>query len=345
MTQRFSAQAWLIWTVAAAFIVLITRNPLYLSLILASVLAVYLSLEQRSAIALAWSTVLRIGLVVAGISVLFNVLTVHSGDRTIASLPSSWPIVGGALTWNAVLYGVISGMALLCLLLIAATLSTAVDRSALVRMMPQSLGTLGVAAAAALSMFPQMIAAIGQVREAHHSRGLRIRSVRDLQRLIIPVLNLGLERAFHLAESMESRGFGNRATGPQVPPYLAVTALGLATGGVVLIGIGYPFAGVVSIAIALVMIVAVSMKFRSKPIHRYRVSRLSRADLPVVLSSIIMIGITGFELAIGGGMLSYSTYPQLTIPDFSMTVAAASVMAAIPAVMSRSTRSIEPAHA
>jgi energy-coupling factor transport system permease protein len=345
MSQRYSAPAWLFWVAAVALIVLTTRNPVYLGLILFSVIFVYLGLERRSSIALAWTTVLRIGMVIAVISVLFNVLTVHIGDRQFARLPDSWPIIGGPLTVNAAVYGLISGLALLCLLLIAATLSTAVDRSALVRMMPQSLGTIAIAGTAALSMFPQTIAAIGQVREAHRARGLQLRSVRDIRRLIIPVMNLGLERAFGLAETMESRGFGNRQTGLRIPGIAAVMTLLILTTSVVLIGTGYAIAGIVAFMIAISLFFLVARRHRNTPVARYRTSQLNRGDWPLLLASVTMIGITAFELASGSPTLNYSTYPVISFPDLNLWMIVATLLSATPVRRWAVARGLEPGHA
>jgi energy-coupling factor transport system permease protein len=330
MTQRYSAPAWLIWVVAVGLTVLTTRNPVYLGIILLSVTFVYLTLPSRTSIALAWSTVLRIGIVIAMISVIFNVLTVHIGDRQFAGLPDDWPIIGGPLTINAAVYGLISGMALLCLLLIAATLSTAVDRSALVRLMPQSLGPIAIAGAAALSMFPQTIAAISQVREAHRARGLTIRSMQDVRRLIVPVMNLGLERAFDLAETMESRAFGNRQTGLRIPSWISLLTLSLMTAGVVLVGIGYPGAGLVGLFAAIFIFTLSARAHQGKPVARYRQSRLSVADLPLVASSMFMIGFTAWELVAGSQTLVYSTYPTIAFPDVTPGMLVACLLAMVP---------------
>jgi energy-coupling factor transport system permease protein len=345
MTQRFSAPAWLFWTVSTGIIVLISRNPVYLGLVLVSVLAVYLSLEHRSAITLAWGTVLRIGLVIAGISVIFNVLTVHVGDRQFGSLPESWPIIGGALTWNAAIYGMISGMALLSLLLIAATLSTAVDRSALVRMVPESLGTLGVAAAAALSIFPQTIQAISQVREAHRTRGLRISSHRDIQRLIVPVLNLGLERAFHLAESMESRAFGQRTHAPQFSAYLSIAVLMLAASGITFTATGYPLIGGVTFATLVVLLVISIRKTAPSRTSHYRKSKLTRSDLPVLVPASATLMVVALDFLSSHSTLYYSPYPGLDAPGFSLITAIACILPAVPAVMTRRSARSELAHA
>ncbi len=345
MSQRYSAPAWLLWVIAVAFIVLTTRNPVYLGLVLISTTTVYLTLEQRSAIAMAWSTVLRIGVVIAFISVLFNVLTVHIGDIQFARLPNSWPIVGGPLTLNAAVYGLISGLALLCLLMIAATLSTAVDRSALVRLIPQSLGTIAIAGTAALSMFPQTIAAISQVREAHRARGLQLRSPQDVRRLIIPVMNLGLERAFGLAETMESRGFGNRQTGLRIPAWVSLTSLMIMTGGVVMVGIGFAGIGLVAIVLAIGLFAVAARVFRLQPVARYRRSTLNRNDIPLLAAAALMISLTSLELALGSPTLTYSTYPVMVFPALGIEMIVACVLAAIPARSWIRMSYPEPAHA
>jgi energy-coupling factor transport system permease protein len=39
----------------------------------------------------------------------FNALMIHAGDYVLFRLPEGWPLVGGAITLEAVLYGAASG--------------------------------------------------------------------------------------------------------------------------------------------------------------------------------------------------------------------------------------------
>ena len=151
---------WLVWSLAAMFIVVTTRNPLYLALTGGALVAVYLAMHRSSIAGAAWRTFLRIGIVIAALNIAFNLLTVHVGDRVLAWLPSGLPIFGGAITFNALIYGLITALALLDLLLIAAIFSTAVNRAALLRLLPGQFAALGVAGIVALSFLQKTLLAL-----------------------------------------------------------------------------------------------------------------------------------------------------------------------------------------
>ncbi|HOA92648.1 MAG TPA: acetate--CoA ligase family protein, partial [Quisquiliibacterium sp.] len=67
----------------------------------------------------------------------------------------------------------------------------------------------GVVSSIALTFVPQLIVSARDIREAQRIRGHRFRGRRDMLPLIVPLLTMALERAIGLAESMESRGFGD----------------------------------------------------------------------------------------------------------------------------------------
>src|SRR5687768_15775147 len=123
MTGQINPVAWLAWLIAAAIVIASTRNPLYLAIAGSSAWSVYLSMsrQSRSASALAWRTALRLGLIVAGLTISFNLLTVHVGDRVLYTLPEAIPIFGGPATLNALAYGATSAGAILTLMIVAAT--------------------------------------------------------------------------------------------------------------------------------------------------------------------------------------------------------------------------------
>ena len=73
---------------------------------------------------------------------------------------------------------------------------------------PRAFFELGLVIVVALAFVPSTLAAIHDVRDADRARtgGKVVRRGR-LLRQVVPVLELGLERAVTLAESMDSRGF------------------------------------------------------------------------------------------------------------------------------------------
>jgi len=206
--------SWLVWAIACTLVVATTRNPFYVLLVTLCAGAAYRAARGvRPDTDARWSLVLRAAWTLTTIAILFNTLTVHAGDRALFMLPRDLPLVGavigGSVTLNALLYGVISALALGTLILVFAALNAAVGYEELLRLLPRPLTGLGVTMTVALGFLPQTIAALGEVREAQAVRGHSPgRGLRDLPTLVVPVLALGLERAIALAEAMAARGFG-----------------------------------------------------------------------------------------------------------------------------------------
>jgi energy-coupling factor transport system permease protein len=208
---------WLLWLAMALLPAMLTRNPLYLCILLAAVAVAYASMGRQSAMASSWGVFLKAGLILASFSVLFNLLTVHYGDTVIVTLPhltlhvGPAPLLdlGGKTTLESALYGLTSGLSLVAILLIFATFNVLVDHHRLLRFVPSFLYQTGMIASIAIAFVPQMVASLRDIREAQAIRGHRFRGVRDLLPLFVPLLTTGLERAVQLAESMEARGFGS----------------------------------------------------------------------------------------------------------------------------------------
>jgi energy-coupling factor transport system ATP-binding protein len=211
--------AWLSWAVACTLVVATTRNPLYLLLVTLCAGAAYRAARRiRPETGAHWSLILRAAWTLATISILFNALTVHAGDRALFTLPRTVPLVGsvigGPVTLNALLYGLVSALALGTLILVFAALNAAVGYEELLRLLPRPLTGLGVTMTVAFGFLPQTIVALGEVREAQAvrgqtpGRGPRGGHPGSLPSLVVPVLALGLERAIALAEAMAARGFG-----------------------------------------------------------------------------------------------------------------------------------------
>ncbi len=200
-------RAWIIWAVAATLPPLIGRNPWPLAATLLAVLGVWAAWSAGAAGA-RWRPLLRLALVFGLVSVLFNLLTAHVGDRVIGALPESWPVIGGVLTLNALIYGLLSAMAIFSLVAVSATLGATLDWSATMRLLPERMATLAVAGSVAWSYLPRTDGRFVEIREAQMARGYRPRGIRDAAPLVIPLLAGGLERAMITAEALEARAFG-----------------------------------------------------------------------------------------------------------------------------------------
>src|SRR5512140_2123657 len=149
--EPFHPLAWSAWLAAAALPALSTRNPLYLSLILLAVGITYLALGRRNPVARSWAAFVRLGAFLWLLTIPFTMLTSHGGTIVLFRLPRTWPIIGGVITLEALLYGLTGGLALIGLLLIFAAFNVAVDQARLLRLTPGFLYQTGVVAGIAVA--------------------------------------------------------------------------------------------------------------------------------------------------------------------------------------------------
>ncbi len=84
--KQIDPVAWLLWLIAISAIPLTSRHPLYLALALLVVIVVHLSIPTDGGRASPWRFFAYVGSSVAVLSIGFNVLTVHSGDRVICRI-------------------------------------------------------------------------------------------------------------------------------------------------------------------------------------------------------------------------------------------------------------------
>lgn len=340
----FHPYAWLLWVATAALAAFLTRNPLYLLLIGGSVALVYNDLPgRRSPLAQSWMGLVKLGALVTLFAVPMNLLTVHTGRYVMVTLPAQWPVIGGPLTLEALLFGLTTSFSLVVILLIFATLNVALDQSVFLRLAPPFLLEAGVIVAIAVSFVPQMVRSAQEIREAQLIRGRQRGGVRDLGPLFLALLTTGLERSMTLAESMESRGFGgavqprplgNRLwlqaiallclTGLAVSLFLAQYRAEWATGawvGAALAGIG----------------LAIVLWRQGQGIERSRYTRLlwRRRDTALgVSSAALLLALIGARIGWSGLMIYYPYPPNPAWPAFNLWLGALLLLLAMPVWLS-----------
>ena len=111
---------------------------------------------------------MTIALFVAGIiAIAVTTLASHTGDHAFLVLPSAIPVVGGALTVEAAVFGATTGLGIAAAVLAAAPLSLVVMPNSLVDALPSSLARTGAAIGTALNLIPGIAGA--QPRSAMRS--------------------------------------------------------------------------------------------------------------------------------------------------------------------------------
>jgi len=223
--MAYHTLTWLAWLCAAAYLALVNGQPLQtLLLILATGTVFTLASGRRTAGQSAgaenrsvegWGTFLRFGLWVWVVATLFNLLFAHAGNIVLFSLPRNWPLVGGPITLEGLLYGLAHGASLFAVLLVFAAFNLSLDANRMLRWLPAGLFQAGLIVSIAISFVPQLMTSLKDVREAQLVRGHKFRGLRDLPPLFVPLITTALERSLTLAESLEARGFGGVSSSSQ----------------------------------------------------------------------------------------------------------------------------------
>ena len=322
-------RAWIIWAVAANLPPLVGRNPWPLAATLLATLGVWAAWSAGAAGA-RWRPLLRLALVFGAVSVLFNVLTAHIGDRAIGALPEAWPVIGGVLTLNALIYGLLSATAVFSLVAVSATLGATLDWSATMRLLPERMAALAVAGSVAWSYLPRTTAALAEIREAQMARGYRPRGIRDAAPLVIPLLAGGLERSMITAEALEARAFGAPLAPELTPrPWQVVSLLvGLvaALTGAFCLALGQLAVAGGLLAVAAASLVAGLFTRRADQPHlrrtRFRDPIWERPEWIVSGAALAVLTVEIAVLFFDPAAFRYEPYPSLTPPAISLPLLA-----------------------
>jgi energy-coupling factor transport system permease protein len=331
-TQRarpLDPRAWMIWAVAATLPPLVGRNPWPLAATLLATLGVWGAWSTGAAGA-RWRPLLRLAFVFGAVSVLFNLLTAHIGDHPIGELPEAWPVIGGVLTLNALIYGLLSAMAIFSLFAVGATFGATLDWSAAMRLLPERMAALAVAGSVAWSYLPRTTSALVEIREAQMARGYRPRGIRDAAPLVIPLLAGGLERAMITAEALEARAFG-APLAPELTPrrwQVASLLVGLvaALTGAFCLALGQLAVAGGLLAVAAALLMAGLFTRRGDEPHlrrtRYRDPKWERPEWIVSSASITVLAVEIAVLFLDPAAFRYEPYPSLTPPVISLPLLA-----------------------
>ncbi len=333
--------SWLIWAGCAAILALTVRQPLYLILVALATWLVHLGVARSSLMAGSWRALLKLGLLIWVLTIPFNALMIHQGRTVLLRLPAAWPLVGGAITLEAVLAGIVSGLALWTLLFVFATFNLAVDATQLLRLAPPFLYQAGIVTSIALTFIPQMLTSAREIREAQRIRGHRFRGWRDALPLVIPLLTTAFERAVQLAESMDARGLSGEVTGLSPRRLARMQVLMVLSLLLFLIGMlvrifapEWAALGLALIAVAALMILSSFYRLgRHVRRSRYRRERWGAGDSLIALCSLAALAGVLWLRHSDPARLVYSPYTAGLLPDFSLALGLWLALLAVPGLV------------
>jgi energy-coupling factor transport system permease protein len=341
-----------------------TTNPILL-LLIAAVVAFVVSARRTSA---AWSrsivVFLRLGLVVIVLRVL---LVIVFGNRlpghvlfTLPQVPlPSWAAgvsIGGPVTSEALLGAFVQGLRLAVVLVCFGAANSLASPYRLLRCLPAVLYEAGVAITVSLAFAPELVVAIGDIRDARRLRGRPVRGLSGLRGMAVPVLESAFDRSLQLASSMDARGYGRRVAVSRGTRRWASggTALGLLLllGGIygVLAAGSLPGGGIPFVAIGAILIgVGLATGGRRTNRTRYRPDPWWTAEWLVSASGVVVVGCMVATALSGAPGLLFSVYP-LEAPTLPLLAAVGILVGLAPAwvapVESRASASAgaRPAH-
>lgn len=325
------AVAWFVWLVAALIVVSTTRNPLYLTLALAAFLTTARAIRQPNEPAAAPLAPGRFALYVIPLAALINALLSRVGETVLLAIPAAWPLIGGPITAEALVYGALNGLLLTALFAAFTVLNLAVPVRDLIRFIPRAFYPVAVVASIAVTFAPTTLRQMQQIREAQAIRGHRMRRLRDWLPLFMPLLTGGLERALQLAEAMASRGFASETahTG-RAQAVSIVGLLGILSGGL-LIAWRQTFWGMALIVIGGAAIGgALWLIGRRVPHTTYRRAPWGYREWLVTAGA--LVASAGF-LFFGQATRAYNPYPILMWPAFDTLAGTALLGFLLPALV------------
>ncbi|MFN2582964.1 MAG: energy-coupling factor transporter transmembrane component T [Candidatus Dormibacteria bacterium] len=193
------------WSAAALTISLSTTNPLYRALVVLCALNLVLAAERRD---VRLRPLISAVLVASTIAVLITLLLSHTGAHVLARIPDTVPAFGGAITLEALVFGITAGLGLGAALLACAPLSLVAEPHELVDALPRQLARTGAAIGTALNLMPAMAQSAREIRDAQRMRGWRARRIAGWPDVAVPAVLTSVESSLALAEAMESRAYG-----------------------------------------------------------------------------------------------------------------------------------------
>lgn len=218
--RALHAGAWWLWALGMATAASRTTNPLLLALLIAVAAFVVMTRRGTEPWSRSFVVFLQLGLLVVAIRVAIQVLFTSSraGSTVLFRLPEltlpDWAAglkLGGPVTAEVMALALYDGLRLATILACIGAANSVADARRLLRSVPGALYEAGVALVVAMTFAPRLVEDAGRIRRAHQLRGRRVRGVRSVGRIGMPVLEGSLERSLDLAAAMDSRGFGRAA--------------------------------------------------------------------------------------------------------------------------------------
>lgn len=321
--------AWWGWGASLAIATSRTTNLWLLSAIIVAAMVVTFSRRSRDP----WASAITIGIKVACIALVLRmiiaiVFSVPGQGKVVFTLPRvklpEWLagiLLGGNVTWERLHSVFLESLTIFALVVAIASASSLSNPKEMLRSLPGILHEAGVALIIATTLIPHFAMSLRRIREARRMRGDTERF--GFKKTLVPLFEEALERALILAESMEARGYGHRATKrpSALPTLLLLAGLGLLFYSVLQLVLGYEYR--ITLTGSIVLIVAGLWIANKKTIRsKYRPIPWRIRESFVLLTALVTIGIvqlTFTPLVLGALFLLAATPLLVTRRELAVT--------------------------
>lgn len=337
--------AWWGWAVGVAVMAARTTSIPVLLAALAAVAVVVTSCREPGPLSRSLGFFVRVAVAILLCRLALQIAVgIRIPGTTLFTLPSvelpTWMAginLGGPVTLEALLAALGKGLQLAVIIVAVGSASSLASPARLLRALPRGLYEVGVVISVALTLAPQLVLTVADVRTARLLRGRPTTGLAGLRGMTVPVLEGALDRSLELAAAMDSRGFGRHhddAAWWRAPAVAlagvaivvgAYQVLGPATGSGRAVGTALLAAGAVTSATATLS------AGRGRRRTRYRPLRWTTAS-SVVLGSGAALAVSGFAADLthpGWGQPSGSGWEMLG--QLPWPVLAGALVAMIPA--------------
>jgi energy-coupling factor transport system permease protein len=331
--------AWISWLIATIVILSITRNPLYLVLILICILLVGVILRQVGSDSPRLFSMWKLAAWIILLATIFNALTSHYGETLLFTIPGKLPLISGRVTVEALVYGATNGLILTGMLASFTVLNLALPVGDLISLIPRAFFPVAVVTSIAVTYLPTTLRQFRQIRDAQAIRGHQMRTLQDWLPLWMPLLVGGLEHAMQLAEAMTARGFASTSgvrRGWDTLPRLcmAIGLILLVSGWLVQLGGSGTWGLALIISGAFLLLGGLWFLGRQSPrttYHRLGWTWKDWLTLAVALGVIVIcvLPLPGLDQQ----TLYYEPYPSLKMPTFSPLLGMAMLGLIVPGVL------------
>jgi energy-coupling factor transport system permease protein len=309
---------WVAWLTVAMVFTLSTRNPVYLILTLAGLFYLGHRLARKNNLTSWVLPNLRFLLTMIFLSTVINGLFSHAGSSVLFTIPPNWPLIGGNITLESLVYGTVNGLVIGALYILFNIVNLALSTKQITRLIPRAFHPIAMMVTIALTFFPSIQQRAREIKEAQMIRGNSMKKISDWMPILIPLLVTSLEKAILLAESMTARGF-HKQVDLRTPQNLVSLILGAFAvfSGWVLQLYRYPLAISVSLyglGAGLIAITMINIGKRVRVTRYHHESWLLADTLTAALIGIYLLAFAGLALSGRLATLGFSPYPRLTLP-------------------------------